>query len=72
MSGVQVGPCQLEIFDVAGRLVGSKQWTSLEAGSHDFVWDGKRDSSASVASGIYLVRLTASDKEDRTRFILVR
>ncbi len=66
------GPCRLEIYDVAGRLVGSQQWSTLEAGPHDYLWNGKTDSGQSAASGIYMVRLTAPDMVDRTRFTLVR
>jgi len=68
----QSGPCRLAIYDVAGRLVASQDWASLEAGSHDFVWDGNLASGQGAASGIYMVRLKAPDKGDGTRFTLVR
>ncbi len=66
------GPCRLEIFDVAGRLVVTRQWTTLAMGAHNYVWNGKTDSGQSAASGSYLVRLTAPDKVAGSRFSLVR
>ena len=68
----QSGPCRLAIYDVAGRLVASRDWASLEAGSHDFVWDGIMASGQGAASGIYMVQLKAPDRVDGARFTLVR
>ncbi len=68
----QAGPCRLDIFDVAGHLVGSREWTSLDIGAHNYVWDGKTVSGRSAASGAYMVRLTAPDKVTGSRFSLVR
>lgn len=66
------GPCRVEIFDIAGRLVGSQEWLSLDAGHHDFPWDGRLNSGKAAASGAYMVRLTAPDQVARSRFTLVR
>lgn len=68
----QAGPCQLDIYDVSGRLVGTQQWTTLEAGSHNFVWNGSLASGQAAASGVYMVKLTAPDKVVGSRFTLVR
>ncbi len=68
----KAGPCRLEIFDVAGRLVETQQWTTLPVGVHNYAWNGKTDSGQSAASGSYLVRLTAPDKVADSRFTLVR
>jgi len=66
------GPCQLEIFDIAGHLVRSKEWNYLAEGSHNYRWNGKMGSGKNAASGVYMVRLTAVDKVVGTRFSLVR
>lgn len=68
----QAGSCRLDIFDVAGRLVGSQEWTSLDAGAHSYVWHGSLASGQGAASGTYMVRLTAPDQVSGSRFTLVR
>jgi hypothetical protein len=68
----QAGPCRLEIFDVAGHLVETQEWTMLPTGAHNYVWNGKMASGMSAASGSYMVRLTAPDKVAGSRFTLVR
>jgi len=68
----KAGPCRLDIFDVAGRLVGTREWTSLDSGLHNYAWDGRTMSGKAAASGAYLVRLTAPDVVAQSRLTLVR
>ncbi len=49
---------RLEVFDLLGRRIKALADKSLEAGSYNFVWDGKDESDQQVSSGIYFYRLT--------------
>ncbi len=66
------GSCHLGIYDLAGRLVRSADWSHLEAGSHDFAWDGKTGAGREAASGTYLVRISGRNVVDEARLSLVR
>nr|MEE4268198.1 FlgD immunoglobulin-like domain containing protein [Candidatus Krumholzibacteria bacterium] len=68
----ETGPCRLDIYDLAGRLIAHRSWVNLEMGDHTFEWDGTLTSGAGAASGLYMVRLTAADGEAHSRFTLVR
>jgi len=45
------------IFDVAGRKVATLVDGRREAGSHQVVWNGRDQSGAQVASGVFFVRM---------------
>jgi len=45
---------------------------SPPTGRHSFVWDGRDRSGASVASGLYLVRLEAGGVEETRRVVLLK
>ena len=49
---------RLEVFAVSGQRVRVLVNKPLPAGSHQLHWDGKDDHGRSVASGVYLYRLT--------------
>ncbi|NNF08147.1 MAG: T9SS type A sorting domain-containing protein [Candidatus Eisenbacteria bacterium] len=64
---------EMQIFDVAGRLVWSDQHTTRAAGVHEFVWDGTNEQGKQVTDGIYFVRLTADGAfHQNTRLMVVR
>ena len=52
---------RLEIFDTYGRKVRLLLNNNLPQGLYKFSWAGDNDSGSSVASGIYLARLTSGD-----------
>lgn len=58
---------RLEVVDVAGRIVRVLSPGSLVAGPHSVEWDGKSDSGARVAPGIYFVRLNAGPLRATTK-----
>lgn len=62
---------RLSIYDAAGRKLRSLSDGTVEAGVHQYPWDGRDDSGASVASGIYFVRLTVGG-ELFTKSVAVR
>ncbi len=54
------GEVSLEIFNVLGKVVYRRN-ESLEAGSHQFSWDGTALDGSDVATGVYYYRLTSRD-----------
>jgi hypothetical protein len=52
---------QLEVYDVAGRLVRVLVREALLAGDHAVNWDGRDDAGLRVAGGTYFVKLAAGD-----------
>lgn len=66
----QAGPARLAVFDVAGRLVRTLVDGPLEAGPRVVEWDGRDDGGRAVASGFYVIRLTAPG-DVRTRSVKI-
>lgn len=61
------------IYDVRGRLVRDLQPGRLGAGAHRIDWDGRDERGATVATGVYLVRVQAGGGEPGTaRLVLVK
>ena len=52
----------LYIYDMQGRTVKTLVSDNLDAGSHSIVWNGLNDSGVQVSSGMYLVRMEASNQ----------
>jgi len=50
-------PVRITVFDVAGRCVRNLHEGSAAAGAHELIWDGRAESGARVAPGIYFLRL---------------
>ena len=48
----------LQVFDLLGRLVTTLQRSEQTAGWYDITWDGRDDSGAKVASGMYVYKLS--------------
>jgi hypothetical protein len=66
------GDVQLEIFDVAGRLVRGWGFPQLEAGPHSIPWDAHDAHGNAVASGVYHLRLLTGGKVMTSRAALLR
>ncbi len=56
----QAGSVDLSIYSADGRLVRRLHAGSLPAGEHRIVWDGRNGKGSSVASGVYVARLSAA------------
>jgi hypothetical protein len=65
------GTVRLEVLDVSGRLVWSRQGT-VEAGTHAWDWDGLDATGRRAGPGLYLVRLATPSGTVRSRFARVR
>ncbi|MBI5058610.1 T9SS type A sorting domain-containing protein [candidate division KSB1 bacterium] len=61
------GQVRLEMFDMLGRRVAVLANTNFPAGSHALRW-----SSASVSTGVYLLKLTSGGQELTARVIAVK
>ena len=62
----------LEIYDVLGRRVEVLADTRQEAGTYEVDWGGGGQSGQSVASGVYLGRLTFNGHTRTQKLVLVR
>jgi flagellar hook assembly protein FlgD len=63
----------LEVFDVAGRLVRRlKNGTVESAGFHQVTWQGRDDRGNELGSGVYLYRLTVGKVVKTRAMTLVR
>ncbi|MCB2229077.1 T9SS type A sorting domain-containing protein [bacterium] len=49
----------IEVYNIMGRRVRSLVTSYLPAGYHSIIWDGRDQSGAPVASGVYLYRIDA-------------
>jgi hypothetical protein len=64
------GPTQVRIFDVTGRLVRTVFEGNLDAGPHQFRWNGFNDAGQRTASGRYLI-LASTPTARMTKGIVV-
>ncbi|HSG28794.1 MAG TPA: FG-GAP-like repeat-containing protein, partial [Candidatus Krumholzibacterium sp.] len=56
------GRVVLRVYDAAGRLVDTLSDGFREAGTHDFVWDGKGSGGRGLCSGVYFLRIDAGKR----------
>ena len=54
---------QLDIYTSGGNYVATLAQGAFEAGSHQFIWDGKDRSGAIVSQGVYLYRISGGGSE---------
>lgn len=68
----RAGNVKLEIYDLAGRLAATLVDTQRPAGRYSARWSGRTASGASVASGVYLLRLSTGGDVRTKKITLVR
>jgi hypothetical protein len=66
------GSVTLEVFDLAGRRVGTLVEEPLPAGRHQATWSGVDGRGRAVAAGVYFLRLKTADTRDTQRVTLVK
>ncbi len=72
------GHVDLQIFDVAGRMIRTLISSEVDAGDYSISngraarWDGRNDSGKEVGSGIYFYRLGTEEFQDTKKMVLVR
>ncbi|MBN1826483.1 MAG: T9SS type A sorting domain-containing protein [Candidatus Eisenbacteria bacterium] len=50
-------PCEIRVYNAAGRVVFSHGWEAQGSGAHYFTWDGSDDLCRRLAPGVYFVNL---------------
>jgi mono/diheme cytochrome c family protein len=63
---------KLEIFDILGNLVKTLVDGQVSAGSHQVVWNGVDRNGASVATGMYIYRLSAGSFTAVRKMVLMK
>ena len=63
---------KIEVFDITGALVATLVDSEYFAGVHTLVWQGTDSKGESLASGVYLYKLTAGDVTSVRRLILLK
>ncbi len=66
------GKAGLEVFDILGRKVAALVDEFLPAGCHQASWNGENDRGVEVGSGVYFYRLTAADRTEIKKMILLK
>jgi len=62
----------LQIYDARGKLVRTLVDENLQPGSHAYLWDGKDNHGATVASGIYSYRLEAGRFSEGKKLLILK
>ncbi len=62
----------LQIFDMLGREVRTLLSETRQGGVHRIEWDGRNNFGSSVASGVYIYRMSAGGFSDIKRMVLIR
>jgi hypothetical protein len=63
---------RLTVYDAAGRSVRLLTQRSLDAGAHDFRWDGRAEGGRRAAAGVYFLQLVTSDSQTTTKVSFLR
>ncbi len=70
--GGGLGPADVRIYDVAGRLVRTLAQGHYGAGVQIATWNGSNDQGQQVATGIYFLRSRTLGHEERLKLVVVR
>lgn len=63
---------KIAIYDVRGALVRTLVDQERSTGSYIAVWDGRRDSGARAASGVYFCSMRAGEFVESRRMVLLK
>ncbi len=63
---------RVEVFDLAGRRIATPLARRLEAGRHDFGWDGRGLAGEPAPTGVFLVRATADREVATIKVVRIR
>ncbi|MFH1501883.1 MAG: FlgD immunoglobulin-like domain containing protein [Candidatus Eisenbacteria bacterium] len=67
-----VGAVSLVIYNVRGQVVRRLVDEPMDRGRYERAWDGRDDSGAQVAAGVYFSRLIVDDKSERQKMMLLK
>jgi hypothetical protein len=68
----QDGRVRLDIYDLIGQRIRSLVSEYQTAATYEIGWDGKMESGANAASGVYLVKLSVGPKLMTRKLLLLR
>ncbi|HUU46460.1 MAG TPA: FlgD immunoglobulin-like domain containing protein, partial [Acidobacteriota bacterium] len=66
------GSVLLEVFNILGQRVRTLATGTRQSGPHQLSWNGRDDSGRPLASGMYLCRLSAPDRREVRKMVLLR
>ena len=72
MQEISTMHASLKIYNIRGQLVKTLFEGGLPAGKYEMVWDGKDESGAEVASGVYLYRLKTGQGTTTRKMIFLK
>jgi hypothetical protein len=63
---------EIRIYDLAGRLVFTRNFSDLDAGSHSLVWNGKAYDGKPLSTGLYFMRLRSGDLSAERKMLYLK
>ncbi|MDY0150658.1 MAG: two-component regulator propeller domain-containing protein [Candidatus Cloacimonas sp.] len=63
---------ELSIYNIRGQLVRKLVNEPFSSGQHTVIWDGKDDNGNSLATGIYLCRISSAGKQETHKMLLMK
>ncbi|HPN41056.1 MAG TPA: T9SS type A sorting domain-containing protein [Candidatus Cloacimonadota bacterium] len=66
------GPATIKVYDLRGRKVATLLDEYVTAGKHSVIWNGKDSAGTDVASGVYIMRLEAGEKQHTRKVTLMK
>ena len=68
----KAGDVTIKIYDIQGREVTTLLNTSMNAGTHEVVWNGTNSSGVRVASGMYVYTMKSQDRVLSKKMVLMK
>lgn len=68
----KAGDVKIAVFNVLGQRVTDLVDGYRDAGSYDVIWDGKDNSGATVASGMYFYKISTADFSETKKMLLLK
>ncbi len=65
-------PVSIKIFSISGKRVKTIFNGTLQAGIHQYIWDGKDENGLNLSAGVYSILLSTGDKKVAKRIVLTR
>ena len=62
----------LQVLNAQGQILATLAQGTLPSGSYETAWDGRDDQGRAVASGLYLYRVIAGDRQATRKMMLVQ
>ncbi len=72
VSGERTLPLEIVIYDLRGQLVRSLYQGEVNPGAQSYAWDGRTDTGRSLATGIYLARVSTGGLHQTVKMTLVK